>query len=225
MLTKNVLDWTKAKPPKKFDIRDWLLLEEVFARILEVWGSPDLAASELHLLLLDGRLEYKIILTPRAGFSALPRSVGPRFWRQVQLVVSTDGVRLGDACEPPSRALTMRWFRSVMGDVPTTGHVFIRRAEFDALYPPPKLEAKLPSKPEAKPRRGRIKGRGWASDIAKRMKDNGAIPEGTGQEELAEMIVQQMQEEAAADPSLKPLTTPYVRTRLPEWKLWPINLI
>jgi hypothetical protein len=239
--------WIEAKP-EEFKISDWLPLGEAFARVHESQGDRDptfpeltqhyydLAVGEMNRHLVHDRLKSAVVLIPETG-PPRPFFLWSGYWRKIirgnkhqhhlQAMLFAgrhDGevefrVAAGAAkgVDPyPAISKDSFWWEEIGASlISLRGRVFIRRAESDALYPPSKLEAK------AKPR----KGSAWASDIARQLRANGMIHEGTTQEELAEMIVQQMQEEAVADPSLRPLGISYVRTRLPEWKLWPINLI
>jgi hypothetical protein len=236
--------WIEAKL-EEFKISDWLPLGEAFARVHDRQGDRDptfpeltqhyydLAVTEMNRHLFYDRLSAAVVLIPKTG---PPRPFFPwyGYWRKIirgnkyqyhlDTMLSADRrdgeveFRAGAKDVDPYPAIVKNgFFFGEMGAllIRLRGRVFIRRAELDALYPPSKLEAK------AKPR----KGSAWASDIARQLRANGMIHERTTQEALAEMIVQQMQEEAAADSSLRPRGTSYVRTRLPEWKLWPTNLI
>jgi hypothetical protein len=233
---------TKPKPPT-FKISDWLPDEEALARVHERWGDRDLALGELNRELLNGRLKSVLVLLPRTGrreHAFLP----PGYWRTVRLVASTDSVQLrlrglvGDPVfggHPSHRYLA---YPDRAGQVLSasgescSSHVFIRRAEFDVLYPPTKPAEEtetipVTSRQENKPSLTvRVAGIDWARRVAKQMKADGAIPEGITQRGFAKMIEQRMQEEAAADPSLgNPLSADYIRSHLKEWGLWPLEKI
>jgi hypothetical protein len=118
---------------------------------------------------------------------------------------------------------SLRWEDIGKPIVSIPGRVFIRRAEFDVLYPPTKTEAEPSPSPSPAVR---VAGIVWAKRIAERMKADGAIPEGIKRETFAETIVKRMREETAANPSLgKPYTAGHVRNELKNWGLWPPKVI
>jgi hypothetical protein len=207
---------------EKFDIRDWLPLDAAVARAYESWGNRDMAFEELRRELHDGRLEFALV---GEGAHFFPR---PAHWRWLRLEAGTtvtDHVRVLNVSEG-GRGPAFFQARGVDGrrvSIMWTGHTFIRRAQFDALYLPSKSGANPPSKPVAEPGPTvRVAGIDWASRIARRMQADGEIPEGIDQRPLAKMIAQRMQ----ADPSSgKPLSADYIRSHLKEWGLWPPKLI
>jgi hypothetical protein len=128
------------KPGKSTELRplDWLPWEEAFARIREGWEHLDLAEEELRQALLNSRLISVMVLIPRTGPQE-HRFLEPEYWRKVQLVASTDSIRLED--------LERLRLRSEKGVPISTYRIFIRRAEFDALHPPAKQPAQVETGP------------------------------------------------------------------------------
>jgi|SRR5450631_1085342 hypothetical protein len=113
-----------ARTPVDFGPPDWLTLNAVFTRIREGWGSRDLAASELHQALLDGRLKSAAVLVRPTG-ERERHFLKPEFWRQFELAAALDGASV--RCRPvKGMATTGAWY------------FFVRRSDLDALYPPDK---------------------------------------------------------------------------------------
>jgi hypothetical protein len=107
--------------PDDFRPPDWLPLNEAFRQIRKGWGSRDLAASELYRALLDGRLKSAGVLDRRGGQQER-QFLKPEFWRQYELAGALDGT--GVRCRPKSDVtITDSW------------HFFVRRSDFDALFP------------------------------------------------------------------------------------------
>jgi hypothetical protein len=101
---------------------DWLSLNVAYRQIREGWGSSDIAASELHRLLLDGRLKSAGILRRRDGRQER-QLLDPDFWRQFDLAAAVDGANV--RCRPKlDTAITETWY------------FFVRRSDLDTYYAP-----------------------------------------------------------------------------------------
>jgi hypothetical protein len=120
---------TKAKL-RKFNISDWLSLEEAFARIREVWGSFTLACVVLEYELRDDQLKSVVALM-LYGRPPEYLPLEQQFWQGIEIELkagTTDSIQLVDLIDG-----SMVEFRSANGELAIGFQVFIQRAEFDML--------------------------------------------------------------------------------------------
>jgi len=116
------------KRKQQFVAPDWLPLNAAFVRIGGSVGSPALAASDLHYALLGG-LPSAYRSQDRDGKTHHGK-LSPDFWRQFTMT---------DTAGDPSRVRIVPAGGKVMPSY-AIFYFYVRRADFDRLYPTGKAE-------------------------------------------------------------------------------------
>jgi hypothetical protein len=117
------------KRKQQFVASDWLPLNAAFVRIGDSVGSPALAASDLHYALLGG-LPSAYRSQDRGG-NTHHGELSPDFWRQFTMT---------DTAGDPSRVRIVPADGKVMPSY-AIFYFYVRRADFDQLYPTGKSRA------------------------------------------------------------------------------------
>jgi hypothetical protein len=149
----------KTAKPLDLDPRQWVPLAEVFQRVRTAFDSIELAANDLHdkLVHVPPQLQaaYRVIVYSaehRHGY-AISGLIERARWEHYKLWGSGDGtVRLRCIGEQDFEDLDRRGVR-----------IFIRRAEFDKLYPPPVAAPAAGNTRPPQRRRGPVTTHDWAS--------------------------------------------------------------
>ena len=116
------------KRKQQFVASDWLPLNAAFVRIGDFVGSPALAASDLHYALLGGLPSaYR---SQDCDGKTHHGKLSPDFWRQFTMT---------DTAGDPSRVRIVPAGGKVMPSY-AIFYFYVRRADFDQLYPTGKAE-------------------------------------------------------------------------------------